>query len=176
MTSVWNDLPYSVFDTQTLDGFKGSSQSMVASLNCVFQFSVEQVTVGFRKQFTNNFVFPRPALLVLIIIIILITNYICILCRHTTPYLQPVTSATTAVTQPYTSNQSHQQPLPLHNHIPPTSHINNHCRYTTIYLQPVTSTTIAFTPHHTSDRSHPQPLPSHYSGHTMNCKITALRD
>ena len=46
-----------MFDTGTLDGFLGSSQSLVASLSLFFSFSVVQVLVGLRKQFMSNFVF-----------------------------------------------------------------------------------------------------------------------
>ena len=79
-TRVWNDLPYAVFDTGTLDGFNGA-----VNHGCfpefVFQFSVVQVFVGLRKQFINNFVFPTWAcaagfnnnkLIIIIIIIIII--------------------------------------------------------------------------------------------------------
>ena len=58
-TRVWNDLPYTVFDTEAFGGFMGA-----VIVRCfpefVFQFSVAQVLVGFhlRKQFINNFVFP----------------------------------------------------------------------------------------------------------------------
>ena len=37
---------------------KESSQSLGASLSCVFQFFVAQVLMGLRKQFINNSVFP----------------------------------------------------------------------------------------------------------------------
>ena len=42
-------------------GLNESSQSLVASLSCVFKFSVAQVLVGLRKQFINNFVLPTWA-------------------------------------------------------------------------------------------------------------------
>ena len=58
---MWNDLPYTVFDTGMPDGFKGA----VVLVEC-------QVLVGLQKQFIN-FVLPTwPELLVLIIIIIII--------------------------------------------------------------------------------------------------------
>ena len=41
---MWNGLPYTVFDTEKLDGFKG--QPLVASLSCFLQFSVAKVLVG----------------------------------------------------------------------------------------------------------------------------------
>ena len=60
-TRVWNDLPYSVsvFDTGTLDGFKGAVNQ--TSLSLFFSFSVAHVLVGLRKQFINNFDFPTFA-------------------------------------------------------------------------------------------------------------------
>ena len=54
---MWNDLPYIVFDTGTLYGFKGVVNRWL--LPCVvFSFSLAQVLVWLRKQFINNFVFP----------------------------------------------------------------------------------------------------------------------
>ena len=59
---MWNVLPYTVFDSGTLDGFKGGSQPLVASMSCVlFSFFDAQVRVGLRNQFINNFVFPHGA-------------------------------------------------------------------------------------------------------------------
>ena len=51
---MWNDVPYTVLDTGTLDWFNGASQPLVASLSYFF---MAQVLVGLRKQFINNFVF-----------------------------------------------------------------------------------------------------------------------
>ena len=51
-----NDLPYTVFDTGTLDGLR--EQSIVGCFpEFVFMFSVVQVLLGLLKQFINNFVF-----------------------------------------------------------------------------------------------------------------------
>ena len=60
-TRVWNNLLSIVFVTVTFDGYKGSSQSLVASLSNVYHFSMAQVLVGLRKQFINNFVFSTWA-------------------------------------------------------------------------------------------------------------------
>ena len=59
-TRVWNDLPYTVFDTRTLDGFKGAVNRWLFPW-VFFQFFIVQVHVGLRKQFINNFVFPTWA-------------------------------------------------------------------------------------------------------------------
>ena len=56
---MWNDLPYTVFDTGTLDRFKGAVNRCCFP-GFVFQF-VAQVIVGLRKQFINNFVFTTSA-------------------------------------------------------------------------------------------------------------------
>ena len=71
-TRVWNYLPYTVFDTGTLEGLR--EQSILGCFpEFVFQFSVVKVLVGLRKQFRNIFVFPLgPMLWVLIIIMIYI--------------------------------------------------------------------------------------------------------
>ena len=54
---IWNDLPYTVFDTGMLEGFKGAvNRRLLPSV--VFSFSMVQVLMGLRKQFINNFVFP----------------------------------------------------------------------------------------------------------------------
>ena len=53
-------LPYTVFDTGTLDVFKEAVNRWLLPV-FVFQFSVVQVLVGLRKQFINNFVFPTWA-------------------------------------------------------------------------------------------------------------------
>ena len=58
-----NDLPYTVFDTGTLDGFKGS-----LSPSLLFSFSVAPVLPRLRKQFIKKmFSQLGPVLLVLII-------------------------------------------------------------------------------------------------------------
>ena len=49
-----------MFDTGTLDEFKGAVNHRCRP-EFVFQFSVEQIIVGLRKQFINNFVFPTWA-------------------------------------------------------------------------------------------------------------------
>ena len=70
---MWrNDLPYTVFDSGTLDGFKGAvNRWLHLRVVCFLQLSVAQVLDGLRKQLINNFVFPIwPVVLVLIIIII----------------------------------------------------------------------------------------------------------
>ena len=59
-TRVWNDLPYTVFDTRTLDEFKWEVDRWLLSW-FFFLFSVAQVLVGLRKKFINNFVFPTLA-------------------------------------------------------------------------------------------------------------------
>ena len=58
---MWNDLPYSVFDTETRDGFKGAVNVGCFPELCFLQFSVAHVLVELRKKFTNNFVFPAWA-------------------------------------------------------------------------------------------------------------------
>ena len=60
---MWNDFPYmcTVFDTGKLDGFKGAVNRWCFPELCFLPFSVAQVLVGLRKQFTNNFVFPTWA-------------------------------------------------------------------------------------------------------------------
>ena len=51
-----------MFDTAPLDGFNGvASQPLVASLRCLFKFSVAQVLVRLQEKFTNNFVFHTRA-------------------------------------------------------------------------------------------------------------------
>ena len=57
---MWNDIPYTVFDTATLDGFKGAvNRWMLTSVVC--QFPLAQVFVGLRKQFINISVFSTWA-------------------------------------------------------------------------------------------------------------------
>ena len=57
--SCVDDLPYTVFDTGPLDGFKGAVNRWLVGcfLELVFLFSKVQVLVGLYKQFINNFVF-----------------------------------------------------------------------------------------------------------------------
>ena len=57
---MWNDLSYSVFDTRTLDGFKGAVNRWLLPW-VVFSFHVSQVLVWLRKQFINNLIFPSWA-------------------------------------------------------------------------------------------------------------------
>ena len=52
-TRVWNDLPYTVFNTGTLDGFKGAVNRWLM-LEFVFQIFRGQVLVGLRMQFMNK--------------------------------------------------------------------------------------------------------------------------
>ena len=55
-----NDLLFNVFNTGTLDGFKGTVNRWLLFRLCFLQFPVAQVLVGLRKQFMNNF-FPTWA-------------------------------------------------------------------------------------------------------------------
>ena len=72
---MWNDLPYTVFDTRTLDRFKGAVNRWLLPW-IVFYYSVAQVLVGLQKQLINNLVFTfGPVLLVLIIKIRILTNH-----------------------------------------------------------------------------------------------------
>ena len=59
-TRVWNDLPYTVFDTGKLDGFKGAVNRCCFP-EFVCQFSVTQVLVGLRNQFINKSIFSTLA-------------------------------------------------------------------------------------------------------------------
>ena len=56
---MWNDLPFGVFDTRTLDGLKlGSSQALVASVCVFFNFPCAGacgVAKAISKQLINNF-------------------------------------------------------------------------------------------------------------------------
>ena len=52
-----NYLPYTVFDTVSLDGFKGAINRLLHPELYFFQFSVAQV-LGLPKQFINSPVFP----------------------------------------------------------------------------------------------------------------------
>ena len=59
---MWNDFPYTVFDTGTLHGFKGAVNHWNCFHElCFLQFSVAQVLVVLRKQIVNNFVFSTWA-------------------------------------------------------------------------------------------------------------------
>ena len=55
---VWNDLPYTVFDTETLDSSRVQSTVGCFPELCFRQFSVAQVLVELRMQFMNNFAVP----------------------------------------------------------------------------------------------------------------------
>ena len=59
-TRVWNDLSYTVFDTGTLDGFKGAVNRWLLPWVCYSVFR-GACAVGLRKQFINNLVFPNWA-------------------------------------------------------------------------------------------------------------------
>ena len=67
LTRVRNDLPYTVFDTGTLNGFNEAvNRWLLNSPSLFFSVSVVQMLVGLRKHFINNFVFqlgpvPRPS-------------------------------------------------------------------------------------------------------------------
>ena len=69
---MWNDLPYTVFDTGTLDGFKGGVNRWWLPLVCCSVFHGD-VLVGLRKQFIKK-IQLGPVLLILIIIIIIIID------------------------------------------------------------------------------------------------------
>ena len=56
---MWNDLPYPLFDTGTLNGFQEAVNLWL--LSRVVFFFVAQVLVGLRKNFINNFVFQTLA-------------------------------------------------------------------------------------------------------------------
>ena len=67
---MWNDLPYTVFDTGTLDGFKGAVNRWLLPSVVFSSVFRGAVSCWFQKQFINSFVFPlAPVLLVLRIII-----------------------------------------------------------------------------------------------------------
>ena len=54
---LWNDLPYTVFDTGTLMDSRVQSTVGCFPELCFLQFSKAQVLVGLQKQLINNFVF-----------------------------------------------------------------------------------------------------------------------
>ena len=54
---LWNDLPYTVFDTGTLYGFKGAVNRWLFPELFFLHFSVAQMLVALRKQFIKNFCF-----------------------------------------------------------------------------------------------------------------------
>ena len=56
---MWNDLPYTVFGTETLDGFKDAVNRWLLPL-VVFSSGFRGAG-GVAKQFINNFVFPTWA-------------------------------------------------------------------------------------------------------------------
>ena len=71
---MWNDLPPSVFDSGTLNGFKGAVNRCLLPQRLFF-FSVAQVRVGLLCNFVNVLFFPLGlASLSLIIIITLYDN------------------------------------------------------------------------------------------------------
>ena len=76
---MWNDLPSSVFDSGTLNGFKGAVNRSLLLWRLFSFFSVVQVLVGLLCNFVNVLFFPLGlASLILIIKIIytkLLTNY-----------------------------------------------------------------------------------------------------
>ena len=57
---MWYDLPYTVFDTGTLDGFK-SAVNLWLLPRVLFFFSAAQGLVGLLKKFISNFDFPTWA-------------------------------------------------------------------------------------------------------------------
>ena len=60
---IWNRqsaIPTLCLTPERLVGLRAQS-IMVASLRYVFQFSVAQMSLGLRKQFINNFIFPTWA-------------------------------------------------------------------------------------------------------------------
>ena len=61
-TRVWNDLPYTVFDTGTLDEFKGAVNRRLLPWVCFFSFSVEHLLEGLRKPFYKQFCFSHLGL------------------------------------------------------------------------------------------------------------------
>ena len=71
---MWNALPYTVFDTGTFDGFKGTVNRLVASVSIVFfSFLWRRCLCGCESNLWQFCFFPLgPVLLVLIIIIIII--------------------------------------------------------------------------------------------------------
>ena len=80
---VWNDLPCTLFDTRTLDGFKGAQSLVILYIpEFVFQFFVAQVHVA--KVIYKQFCFSHLGLcllvlkiIIIIIIIIIITSIAC---------------------------------------------------------------------------------------------------
>ena len=54
---MWNDLQYTVFDTRTLDGFRGAVDNGCVPELYFLQLALAQVLVGLRKQLINTFVF-----------------------------------------------------------------------------------------------------------------------
>ena len=54
---MWNDFPYTVFDTRTLDGFKRADNRRLLPRVVFFHSFVVLVLVLLRRQFINSFVF-----------------------------------------------------------------------------------------------------------------------
>ena len=68
---MWNDLPYNVCDTGTLDGFIGAVERWLLPL-LVFSSVFRGVgTCGVAKAICKNFVFPTWAYVLVFIIIII---------------------------------------------------------------------------------------------------------
>ena len=60
-TCVWNDLPCTVFNTGTLDGFKGTANRWLLPELCFFSFPWRRCFLGCESNLENNFVFPTWA-------------------------------------------------------------------------------------------------------------------
>ena len=58
---MWDDLSYTVFDTRTLDGFKGAVNRWLLSRVVFSSIFRGAGIVGLQKQFINNVVFPTSA-------------------------------------------------------------------------------------------------------------------
>ena len=108
---MWNDLPWSVFDSCTLSGFKGAVNLSLLHWRLFSFFSVAQVLVGLLCNFVNVLFFPLGlASLILKIIIIIIINY-----QHSTDETRQVMSRACIV--------SHFVPIILTSHLFPLVYI-----------------------------------------------------
>ena len=58
---MWDDLSYTVFDTETLDEFKGAVNRWLLSRVVFSSVFRGAGIVGLQKQFINNVVFPTSA-------------------------------------------------------------------------------------------------------------------
>ena len=58
---MWNGLPYTVFDTGTLDGFKGAVNRWLLARVVFSSIFYGACACEVRKEFINNFVFPTWA-------------------------------------------------------------------------------------------------------------------